>query len=123
MNALKDYSTAFCLMPLPKESSYQPWRQQDDSGKGRKGPKGGGGGKSDSKGKQKGSNVAPRGMVGCVGRDAKGRPICFDYNLSECKHAAAGAACRKGRHVCFKAGCHKTHSFATAHSSEMPAKE
>lgn len=121
MNALRDYNTAFCLMPLPKESAYQPWRQSDDQGKGRKGPKGGG--KSDAKGKQKGSNVAPRGMTGCVGRDAKNRPICFDFNLSECKHAAAGAACRKGRHVCFKAGCFKTHSFAVAHASEMPSKE
>lgn len=67
--------------------------------------------------------MAPRGMTGCVGRDAKNRPICFDFNLSECKHAAAGAACRKGRHVCFKAGCFKTHSFAVAHASEMPSKE
>ena len=25
----------------------------------------------------------------------KGRPICFDYNISGCQHAADGAACRK----------------------------
>ena len=121
MNALRDYNTAFCLMPLPNNAISQPWRQSDDQYKGRKGPKGGS--KSDAKGKQKGSNVAPRGMVGCVGRDAKGRPICFDYNLSECKHQAVGAACRKVRHVCFKAGCFKSHSFASAHPTEMPSKE
>ena len=121
MNAFRDYNTAFCLMPLPNNTTYQPWRQNEDQYKGRKGPKGGG--KSDAKGKHKGPNVAPRGMVGCVGRDAKGRPICFDFNLSECKHAAVGASCRKGRHVCFKAGCFKSHSFASAHPAEMPSKE
>lgn len=125
--ALKDYRTAFHLMPLPKEQGYQPWRRetgdhasttfdQDHKGKGHKG-------KGKSKNKTGGSSVAPRGMVGCVGRDAKGRNICFDFNLNDCKAAAIGSSCKKGRHVCFKANCFKTHAFKDAHASEMPQKD
>ena len=89
--ALKDYHTSFHLMPLPKEQGYQPWRRdtgeygsatfdQLHKGKGHKG-------KGKSKHKSGGSSVAPRGMIGCVGRDAKGRNLCFDFNLHECKAA------------------------------------
>ena len=99
--ALRDYRTSFHLMPLPKEGGYGPMRaagggasQQDDPVfKGGKGKKGKG------KNKASGSNAAPRGYIGCVGKDGKNRSICFDWNISECSHASAGAACRKGRHV------------------------
>lgn len=125
--ALKDYHTSFHLMPLPQDRGYQPWRReagdhssttfdQDHKGKGGKG-------KGKNKNKTGGSSVAPRGMTGCVGRDAKGRNICFDYNLNDCKHAAAGGTCKKGRHVCFKANCFKTHPFKDAHAGEMPPKD
>lgn len=125
--ALKDYHTAFHLMPLPKEHGYQPWRREtgdhasatfdpDHKGKGQKG-------KGKTKNKSGGSSVAPKGMVGCVGRDAKGRNICFGFNLHDCKHAPVGGACRKGRHVCFKANCFKGHAFKEAHAGEMPAKD
>ena len=125
--ALKDYHTAFHLMPLPKDHGYQPWRREQNEhgsltfdmqhkGKGHKG-------KGKSKNKAGGSSVAPRGMVGCVGRDAKGRNICFDFNLHDCKAAAVGGSCKKGRHVCFKANCFKAHSFKDAHADEMPSKD
>ena len=123
-NALKDDKTSFHLMPLPKEGGYGPLRsggggtsQQDDgSWKGGKGKKGKG------KNKAGGSNAAPRGYMGCVGKDAKNRSICFDWNISECSHASAGAACRKGRHVCFKAGCFKPHQYHKAHAEEAKQK-
>ena len=104
-------------MPLPKVPAYGPtpsgW---DDASQ----PYGSGKGKGKGKGKAKGqgSVVAPRGFVGCVGRDNKGRNICFDYNISGCSRAAPGAACKKGRHICFKANCFKVHSYKTAHGEE-----
>ena len=128
MDALKDYNTTFHLLPLPKSApadaashsggktfspqpagSGAPWFQQQNSK-----------GKSKGKGKGKGSNSAPRGYPGCVGRDGKNRPICFDFNVGECTRAPAGGTCNKGRHVCFKAGCFKTHSYKVAHSAEAP---
>lgn len=81
--ALSDYNVAFHLLPLPLHvgTSYAPMRNKDsqntreDFGKGfnqnRKG------GKGKNKGNAKGSSVAPRGIQGAVGRDARGRPICF----------------------------------------------
>lgn len=124
--ALEDYNTAFHLVPLPKEQvgPLNSWRSRADpshegsdwkdaKGKGKKG-----------KGKfSSGSNAAPKGMIGCVGRDAKQRPICFDFNLSQCRNAPTGGVCKKGRHVCFKAGCFKPHQFHKEHAAEMPAKE
>lgn len=109
--ALRDYNTSFHLLPLPKESFASQSRprgdNQDRQASWQPAGKGKGKGKQKS-GKGSGASAAPRGMVGCVGRDPKNRPICFDWNLSKCTHAAAGAACPKGRHVCFKAGCFKT---------------
>ncbi len=71
------------------------------------------------------SGVAPRGMKGCVGRDPKGRNLCFDYNLSSCANAPDGehvSKSPKGRCACFKAGCYKVHQFCQAHPEDMPKK-
>lgn len=123
-DALRDYNTSFHLLPLPKENFASNIRHRTEIGdrpqQSSWQPKGKGKGKS--KGKGSGASSAPRGMTGCVGRDPKGRPICFDFNLSSCANAPAGAACPKGRHVCFKAGCHKLHAFHTAHAEDMPQK-
>ncbi len=114
MEALKDYSAAFHLLPLVREQTWPAGKgkQDDPAGKGR------GKGK---KGKSAGSNSAPRGFIGCTGRDQKNRPICFDYNISDCAHAAHGASCKKGRHIRFKAGCHKPHQYRVAHADEPKA--
>ena len=77
-------------------------------------------GKGKNKNQAKGSNVAPRGIQGAVGRDNKNRPICFNYNLSACDQAPAGGSCSRGRHVCFKANCFKNHPFHVAHKDELP---
>lgn len=124
-DALRDYNTAFRLVPLPKhvakeEAQFGPRRVAAESHV--SGPYSKGKGKSKAgKGKTAGSNAAPKGYSGCVGRDAKNRPICFDFNLSSCSKAPVGGACPKGRHVCFKGGCFKTHAFKDAHQAEMPA--
>lgn len=127
-DALKDYQTTFHLLPLPKEQfasnnrfrsdqaerssgSGQQWGVPNNRTKG----KGRGG-----KGKGAGSNAAPRGFVGCVGRDAKGRPLCFDFQVGKCTAAPPGGACPRGRHCCFKAGCFKPHRLMDAHPDEMP---
>lgn len=112
MDALKDYSTAFHLLRLVKEQAWKGGKgtqQQDDlPGKGR------------GKGKKSkaGSNSAPRGFTGWTGRDQKNRPICFDYNISDCPNAAQGAACKKGRHVRFKIGCFNPHQYRVAHPNK-----
>jgi hypothetical protein len=123
--ALKEYTVAFHLVPLPKftvkddvqastKKSYsEPYPTQFTS-------KGKGKHKSGKGGKASGSNAAPKGFHGCVGRDAKNRPICFDYNISSCNKAPAGGSCPKGRHVCFRGGCFKAHAFHDAHGSDMP---
>ena len=123
--ALSDYNVAFHLLPLlvNNANSYAPLRTKDASqphdnfSKGsfqhRKG-------KGKNKSQSKGSSVAPRGIQGAVGRDSRGRPICFNYNLSSCDQAPAGGSCSRGRHVCFKANCFKNHQFSVAHKDEMP---
>ena len=53
----------------------------------------------------------PKELVGMHSRDAKGDPICFGFNLaSGYKDAAAGAKCRRGRHVCCTPGCYGSHA-------------
>lgn len=126
-NALSDYQTAFHLLPLPKEQFQSNLRfrteqvQRSQTAQASYGGKGKGrGGKSMGRGKGGGSSSAPRGYLGCVGRDGTGRPLCFDFNTGECPHAPPGGACPKGRRVCFKAGCFKPHAFKAAHASELP---
>lgn len=92
--ALADYNTAFHLMPLPAfSSSSHPYPRA--SSKGKKG-------KGKGKFSVKGAGVAPRGFVGRVGRDNKGRNLCFDWNIKGCDKAPAGGECENGRHNCFK---------------------
>ena len=119
MQALQDYKTSFHLMPLPKSHSGG-WHNtapanphDDDAHIFRKGK-----GKGKSKHKSKGSFVAPKGFPNCVGRDAKGRPLCFNFNLGKCNQAAVGSSCARGRHMCFKSGCFKPHAYVDEHKNE-----
>ena len=115
MTALQDYKTSFHLMPLPKSFSSN-WNQSTPPGQDAGGnPKGKGKGK---KGKSKGSFAAPKGFPDCVGRDSKGRPLCFNFNLGRCNQAAVGSACSRGRHMCFKANCFKPHAYIDEHKTE-----
>ena len=77
-------------------------------------------GKGKAKGNQQGSSTAPKGIKGAVGRDNRGRALCFNFNLSECPDAPIVGTCKRGRHVCFKANCFKAHAFCSAHKDEMP---
>ena len=123
--ALRDYSVAFHLVPLPKfamheEGTATPKKYTSEPYPAKGSGKGKGKSKGSKGGKSSGSNAAPKGYNGCVGRDAKNRPICFDYNISGCNKAPAGGTCAKGRHVCFRGGCFKTHPFHEAHAAEAP---
>ena len=124
--AHSDYDVTFHLLPLPLSVSnaYAPVCNRDlQTGRedcGFKGFNSNRKGKGKSKSNQQGSSPAPRGIKGAVGRDNRGRTLCFNYNLSECPDAPIGGTCRKGRHVCFKANCLKAHPFCTAHKDEMP---
>lgn len=124
-NALKDYNTAFHLLPLPKAnvSEQVPKKIYSEPYPTYGGPKGRGKGKHGKGGKSSGSNAAPKGYSGCVGRDGKNRPICFDFNLNQCSKAPTGGACPKGRHVCFKARCFKAHAYKDGHPDEAAANK
>lgn len=125
-DALLDYDVTFDLLPLPLVTGhpYAPVRNRDlQPAREERSFKGFGTGKKGegkAKGGQQGSSAAPRGVKGAVGRDNRGRAICFNFNLSECNEAPIGGACRQGRHVCFKANCFKAHAFCTVHKEEMP---
>ena len=124
-DALSDYDVTFHLLPLPMSvaNAYAPVRNRDFSGRddtGFKGYNNNRKGKGKAKSNQQGSSSAPRGIKGAVGRDNRGRALCFNYNLSECSDAPTGGTCKKGRHVCFKANCFKAHPFCSAHKDEMP---
>ncbi|CAJ1404864.1 unnamed protein product [Effrenium voratum] len=109
---MADMSTNFEMMiyaqPLPKPASsssaarvapYQKTQQKNKDGKGK------------GKGKTRGPPM-PRELVGNPTKDAKGRNICFAYNLpGGCDGASPDQMCPRGAHVCIKAGCHQLHSF------------
>lgn len=129
VDAVKDYQAAFHLLPLPKEqfAANVRYRSAANSGEASSSSqpskgwgKSKGKGKNAGKSKGSGSGVAPRGFLGCVGRDPKGRPLCFDFNIAGCTLAPPGGACPNGRHACFKSLCFKRHAFHVAHASEMP---
>ena len=123
---LDNYEVTFHLLPLPLSvgGAYGPLRNKEQQlGKEEHSAKGfpaNRKGKGKTKGSTQGSSSAPRGIKGAVGRDNRGRPLCFNYNLSNCSDAPTGGTCRKGRHICFKANCFKAHAFCEAHKDEMP---
>ena len=61
-----------------------------------------------AKGKGKGVPM-PKALVGGVARTADGQPICFGFNLGECRAAKVGERCPKGFHICTKLGCGGEH--------------
>lgn len=99
--ALTDYDVTFHLLPLPlpQSNAYAPVRNKDQNAfRDDVAPKGFNAnrkGKGKAKSNQQGSSVAPRGIKGAVGRDQRGRAICFNYNLGECPDAPAGGQCKK----------------------------
>lgn len=129
-DALRDYNTTFHLLPLPRNMpkpdapagvpsfTAEPYPTRT---KGRGKSRG-------AKGKTQfassyGSTAAPRGYPGCVGKDGKNRPLCFDFNIGQCDKAPAGGTCPKGRRVCFLAGCFKIHAYKDAHGAPAAPKQ
>ena len=121
MNGLNQYSAAFHCFRCPRSLTMRPAvsreRLADPHGVTKSTKKGKGKGSKRSKG----TSFAPKVLTGCSGRDAKGRCICFDYNINGCPHAPAGGACRKGRHICAKVGCNKVHAFFEVHKDDKPS--
>ena len=93
------------LQPLPagRTSSFEGQREAKTS-RTRVGEKGSGkgGGKRNGKGKQGSKGIAPKELIGLHLRTKSNEPICFAYNISECKQASDGKRCSKGFHVCAK---------------------
>jgi hypothetical protein len=51
----------------------------------------------------------PRELIG-MDRFAKGKSICFDYNMSK-RCTVKGERCRLGEHLCAYPGCGGAHSL------------
>lgn len=120
LSALQSYEVSFTLIPLPAKArpepkKTQPWSYQDREspyGKGRKGEKGKPSkGTSKGKGKTGTESRIPAAIRtgGGTSHTPAGLRICYDYSLSACAHAADGAECPKGVHVCAK--CFGPHPF------------
>jgi hypothetical protein len=93
---------------LASNSSGEPSRPSQPSGKRRQSGNRGGG-------KSTYAIRMPPELIGMDACTSDVSSICFDFNLAGCKLAAAGASCKKGKHVCCRTGCHKPHS-QRAHS-------
>ncbi len=127
--AINDHTVRVLLLPLPNgavsssdDDPETPGKRQrnelGDDEEEKKPPKGGCKGKGKGKGKgrdgkgRERDQRMPEVLKGLNPRDKSGKPICFDYNISECKrlncsmkhvcakrlkdHAFVGSACQKG---------------------------
>ena len=60
----------------------------------------------------KGETPMPAALRGGVPNDEQGEPLCFGFNLGQCKDAPLGGRCARGRHVCCHPGCFRKHPFS-----------
>ena len=60
----------------------------------------------------KGETPMPAALRGGVPNDEHGDPLCFGFNLGQCKDAPLGGRCARGRHVCCHPGCFRKHPFS-----------
>lgn len=58
---------------------------------------------------EKRSPRLPPGLVGGTDRTKDGNPICWGFNLGQCKVVKPGERCPRGVHVCTKIGCGGKH--------------
>ena len=63
--------------------------------------------KGKSKGKGKGPSIPP----GCVATLPTGERVCFGFNRCTCARQK-DPACDRGKHVCWRSGCHGAHPGA-----------
>ena len=99
------------LQPLPggrqhngdgNREAKAPRNKSTEKGSGK------GSGKKAGKNKSSARGIAPKELIGLHLRSKNNEPICFAYNISECKYAADGKKCSKGHHFCAK--CLGAHS-------------
>lgn len=113
-SARSDPMVTSILQPLPKPAVplKRAAREEDAYGE-RPGKAARTQSSSKTKGKGKGSKSTPRqapvpkALAGLHGNTPQGDRICYNYNLSGCSLAGAGASCAKGKHVCAK--CFESH--------------
>ena len=68
----------------------------------------------------KGETPMPAALRGGVPNDEQGEPLCFGFNLGQCKDAPLGGRCARGRHVCCHPGCFRKHPFSEhKHSGQV----
>ena len=129
-DALSDYNVTFHMLPLPMASSnaYAPLRSREDHSnreqnfvqfwlqrtrfqQKRKGQ---------SQGHSPGLKLCAKRYQRRSGKRCKGQAYLLQLQLVRVQEAAAGASCKKGKHVCFKANSLKPHACSSAHAEEMP---
>ena len=141
VQSLESYEVGFNLVPLPKSSSSdavksQPvsdhqqhwqyggqWQQKGQWDRWQPYHKGKGHHKGKGKGKSKDKGqMLPKAFKGrdCTSVDPHGRRLCFSYNLGNCPHAADGAQCRSGWHLCMRTNCHAPHREKDHDASVKP---
>ena len=60
----------------------------------------------------KGETPMPAALRGGVPNDEHGDPLCFGFNLGQCKDAPLGGRCARGRHVRCHPGCFRKRPFS-----------
>ncbi|CAE7224116.1 unnamed protein product [Symbiodinium sp. CCMP2592] len=63
----------------------------------------------DGKGKKR-FVAMPSELRGCNSHTAKGRPICYAFNLGSCPNKVTGNKCEKGLHICAVPKCGMNHA-------------
>ena len=68
-----------------------------------------------------GEREALKELLGEVWTTARGKRLCWDFNLAKgCDLAKPGQACPKGLHLCAEPGCQKPHSLTQEPSLPPP---
>ena len=120
MSALFNPTVSFMLLPLPgatkrhtdnagpssnkrRRTQPAPSSSQAASSKGGKG--------SGGKGGKRGPRM-PAKLQGMSSHDPSGAAICYNFDLDGCPHAAIGASCSKGKHICCRPQCFGYHPLS-----------
>ena len=101
------------FLPLPSENAHpKPGTKRE----GTKPPPTASAPAKRQKGKSKGKGKGPSIPPGCVATLPTGERVCFGFNRCTCARQK-DPACDRGKHVCWRSGCHGAHPGAECPNS------